>query len=137
MGKIIDVESLVISSVLSKLRATFSNIFVSGEIVKAPASFPCVTLAEMDNNTYARSLESDLKEHHANLMYEAQIYSNKLNGKKTECRNIASALDDAMVSLGFVRTYMQPTLNLDDATIYRIVARYQGVVSEDGRIYHQ
>ena len=129
---LIDAEPLVFSHIAAML----GGVSVSGEINKPPTKFPHVLLFESDNSTYTRSLDADLTARHATLTYEAQIYSNKVKGKKSECRKIANQIGDAMAALGFVKTFQQPVHNLDDATVYRIVARYRGVISEDGRIYH-
>ena len=59
------------------------------------------------------------------LMYEINIYSNKTTGKKAQCRNIMKVVDDLMYRRNFIRTAMSPVPNLENATIYRIVARYQ------------
>ena len=61
-------------------------------------------------------------------MYEINIYSNKSSGKKAEAKAIANTLDEAMAEKGFTRSFREQIPNLKDATIYRIVIRYQGVI---------
>ena len=48
----IDIENDVFSEVAKKVREKFSDIFVTGEYVKSPSSFPCVSLVEIDNATF-------------------------------------------------------------------------------------
>ena len=67
-------------------------------------------------------------------MYEVNVYSNKTTGKKTEAKKILSKIDDTMILLGFTRMNKFPVI-MDDATIYRVVARYRGVVSQNHTIY--
>ena len=98
--------------------------------------FPCITLIESDNYTYEKSLTDEMREHHANLMYTLNIYSNKMSGAKQECKAILALLDEKMRSLGFVRTMKAQTKN-QDSKIYRITARYRAVVSDDYRIYRR
>ena len=98
--------------------------------------FPCITLIESDNYTYEKSLTDEMREHHANLMYTLNIYSNKTSGAKQECKAILVLLDEKMRSLGFVRTMKAQTKN-QDSKIYRITARYRAVVSDDYRIYRR
>jgi hypothetical protein len=65
------------------------------------------------------------------------VYSNKKSGKKSECKAIASLIDDEMAALGFSRSMLQPIPNMDDATIYRMTGRYRAVVSKDKIIYRR
>ena len=69
------------------------------------------------------------------LMYEVNIYSNLKTGRKTECRALAKVIDDAFAAMGFDRVMLNPIPNLEDATIYRIVARYEAVADAKNTIY--
>ena len=110
---------------------------MSGEYVKSPPSFPAVSFVEMDNSVYASTQTGVGVENHASLMYEVNVYSNKTKGKKSECREIIALIDEEMANLGFTRIMLQPIPNMDDATIYRITARYKAVVSKDKTIYRR
>lgn len=133
----INVESDVFNIIAKAVRKVYPDIYISGEYVKSPPKFPCVSLVEMDNSAYTRTQTSDSVENHAELMYELNVYSNKTKGKKSECKAIASLIDDELAALGFSRTMLQPIPNLDDATIYRMVGRYRAVVSKDRKIYRR
>lgn len=133
----IDIESKVFSSIATALRAQFSGIYVYGEYVKSPSSFPCVSFVEMDNYPVVQTQDSTNLENHANVLYEVNIYSNKKSGKKTECRTIAAFVDSEMQKLGFTRLMLNPIPNVDDATIYRMVGRYKAVVSKNEEIYRR
>lgn len=133
----IDVESQVFSKIATRLRETFKGIYVTGEYVKTPSSFPAVSLIEMDNVPLRRTQTSDSVENHVELMYELNVYSNKATGKKTECKKIASVVDNEMATMGFTRTMLNPIPNMDDATIYRILGRYKAVVSTENVIYRR
>lgn len=133
----IDVENEVFDSVATDVRAKYPDIYMVGEYVKTPSQFPCVSLVEMDNQSYQRTEDSGSSENHASVMYEVNIYSNKTVGKKSECKAIATLIDEQMLALGFARTMLQPIPNLDDATIYRMVGRYSAVISKDKVIYRR
>lgn len=133
----IDVENDVFNSVATDVRAKYPDIYMVGEYVKTPPRFPCVSLVEMDNQSYQRTEDSGSSENHASLMYEINIYSNKTVGKKSECKAIAALIDERMLALGFARTMLQPIPNLDDATIYRMVGRYSAIISKDKVIYRR
>jgi hypothetical protein len=131
----IDVESKVYTPIAVALRDAFSGIFVSGEYVKAPSSFPHVSLVEMDNYTSADRLDTADEERFSTLMYEVNVYSNKTSGKKSECKKIIGFIDDLMYKMNFKRLSLAPVPNMDDATIYRMTARYR--VETDGENFYR
>lgn len=133
----INIENDVFDIVSKKVRSEYSDIYMSGEYVKSPPSFPAISLVEMDNTTLTTTQTSCENENHASLMYEVNVYSNKVTGKKRECKAIISLIDNEMIALGFTRILLQPIPNMDDATIYRMTARYKAVVSKDKTIYRR
>ena len=133
----IDVESEIFSKVAESVRAAYPSAFVSGEYVRTPPKFPFVSLIEMSNTAYDKTQSSAGLENHASVMYEVNVYSNKKSGKKSECKAIATLIDNEMATLGFSRTMLQPIPNMDDATIYRMTGRYTAVISKDKKLYRR
>lgn len=133
----IDIENEVFGIISEKLRAKFPGIYISGEYVKSPPSFPSVSLIEMDNEIYRSTRTNESIENHVQVMYEINVYSNKVKGKKTEAKSIMSVIDSEFERLGFTRIMYTPIPNELDATIYRLVARYRAVVSKDKVIYRR
>lgn len=134
----INIETEVFSTVATALRAQFSGIFVAGEAVAAPSTFPAVTLVEEDNSTYQRSLDSSGQENHAQLMYSCNVYSNKSAGKKAECKAILALIDAEMFGMGFLRVGSSPTEAPNaNGAIYRMVARYRATVSKNHIIHRR
>ena len=133
----IDYEHEIFKTVATVVREKYPNIYMIGEYVKVSPKFPCVSLVEMDNQSYQRTEDSGSSENHASVMYEVNIYSNKTVGKKSECKEIAAIIDEQMLALGFARTMLQPIPNMDDATIYRMVGRYSAIISKNKAIYRR
>lgn len=133
----IDCENEIFDAVAKAVRAAYPSAFVSGEYVRTPSKFPFVSLIEMSNTAYDRTQTSESLENHASLMYEVNVYSNKTSGKKSECKAIATLIDNELATLGFSRTMLQPIPNMDDATIYRMTGRYTAVVSKDKKLYRR
>ena len=133
----IDIESMVFDRVATRVREQFPDIFMAGEYVNSPSSFPAVSLIEMDNSIRESTIDSGSNENHANVMYEVNVYSNKTTGKKTECKSIIALIDKEMVDMGFVRYSLNPVPNEYDSTIYRMVSRYRAAVSSDYKIYRR
>ena len=133
----IDIENEVFDRVATRVREQFPDIFIVGEYVSSPPSFPAASLAEMDNAVRETTIDSGSNENHANVMYEANVYSNKTTGKKSECKAIIALLDNEMTAMGFVRVTLTPVPNEYDSTIYRMVARYRAAISTDHKIYRR
>ena len=133
----INVESEIFDIIANAILAKYPDAYVVGEYVMSPARFPSVSIVEIDNTAYDRTQSSGSLENHADVTYEVNIYSNKTSGKKSECKAIASLLDDEFATLGFSRTMLQPIPNMDDATIYRITGRYTAVISKDKKLYRR
>lgn len=139
----IDIEVDVLNEVRIYLKQhentvlPLQGVTVSGDAVRTPASFPFATVIEKDNSTTTSRRSTAREEDFADVLYEVNVYSNKQFGKKSECRTIASFIDEAMIRLGFSRISLEPMVNLDDASIYRMVGRYRASVSKDRVIYRR
>lgn len=131
----IDVESHVFSEVAYKLRELFPGISVAGEYVNAPSHFPHVTIVEQDNYTSPDKLDTSVTEKYSTLMYEINVYSNKTGGKKSESRAIMTEIDNILSRKNFRRISLNPVPNMENATIYRLVARYR--VETDGETFYR
>ena len=121
----IDIENQIYTPIAKALRGKFSSLTVSGEYVNAPSGFPYVSIVEQDNFTTQAHLDSGNTEAFATLMYEVNVYSSKSTAKKAECREIISFIDNLMYQKNFRRISLAPVPNLENATIYRLVARYR------------
>lgn len=133
----INCENEIFSKVAESVRTAFPAVFMSGEYVRTPSQFPFVSLIEMSNTAYDRTQSSGGLENHVSVMYEVNVYSNKKSGKKSECKEIATLIDNELAALGFSRTMLQPIPNMDDATIYRMTGRYTAVISKDRQVFRR
>ncbi len=133
----IDVEKEVFTRAATAVRAIAPDVFVTGEYVRTPPNFPCVSITENNNRPLVVTQSTSSMENHAVLMYEVNVYSNLKSGRKSQCRSLAEAVDNAFAKMGFTRIMLNPVPNLDDATVYRVVARYEAVVDKKGTIYRR
>ena len=133
----IDIENELFRILATKLRARYSNLFITGDYAIVPPSFPCVSIVEMDNTPYRRTQTQNDMENHVTVMYEVDVFSNKTSGKKSECKAIIALIDEEMLKLGFDRTFLNPLPNQENTTVYRMKGRYVAVVSKDQVIYRR
>ncbi len=132
----IDIEDDVYRKIINKLVIFFPKIYVYGEQQSAVAKFPCVIIEEADNSAYDKTQDSGSLENHAVVMYEVNIYSNKVNGRKDECKQIQKIIDCQFEQMGFTRISKTP-MTTTNTTVYRIVSRYQAVVSKNKEIFRR
>ena len=125
----IDIENMVLDAVSKAVHDHFPTASICGEYVEVPAAFPCVTIVEDANTTYRKTLDDSIREHHVELNYTVNVYSDLHPGKKTQCKEICDVVDDVIMSLKFTRTMRSHTPNID-RTLYRITMRYTVVVAE-------
>lgn len=119
-----DIERLVFNPIAKAIREQFPGAFVTGEYVHVPSQFPHVSITESDNYVTRTHIDSSDTERFATVMYEVNVYSNKAGGKKSECRAIMDLIDSMMYSMNLTRIVMTPVPNMQDASIYRLTARY-------------
>ena len=130
----IDCENEVFTRIAIPLRESFQGINLTSEYVNAPSSFPHVSIVMADNSVMPESLDSGSYEISI-VMFEISIYSNLTSGSKSECRKIAKEIDKIMFSMNFSRLSMIPVPNMEDSSIYRIVARYRAAT--DGKFLYR
>lgn len=133
----IDMEATIFSVIAEKARKKFPKLYMVGEYVKSPSSFPCVSLVEIDNTVYRNSQTQESPENHAAVTYELNVYSDKKNGKKSECKKIAAYIDDLMLQFNFTRTMLEPIPNAGEGDIYRMLGRYRAVIDRNNTIYRR
>lgn len=133
----IDIETILFNLVAEKIRGQFPKAFVTGEYVKSPPTFPCVSIMETDNMCNTATATTESVENHSQVLYEINVYSNKTTGKKAECKAIMAFIDAEFLKLGFTRTSVNTIPNELDATVYRMVGRYRAIVSQNNVIYRR
>lgn len=126
----IDCENEVYTMVAQALRTEFTGIDVASEYTPVPAAFPHVSVYMADNYTELRDQTNDTEESLAVMMFQVDVYSNKAQGKKTECKTITKFISDLLFAHNFNRSSTIPTPNLNDATIFRLTSRFR--VASDG-----
>lgn len=130
-----DFENEIYTKIVSRLRESYPNIYVTSEYQSTPSKFPCTSIIQQDISTNENTIDSSGIEKYSDIMFEVNVYTNNESNKKSECKKIMSIIDNVLIGLNFRRTTSYPIPNLYDATIYRMLGRYQATISEKGFIY--
>lgn len=108
------------------------NKFVSKQIVSETA-FPAASLIEMDNATVRRRQSSTPGENFALITYQLDVYAMK----KSECRKVFAAADEAMILMNFNRISGQYIDNPGNPDVFRYTARYEAEIDPEGNLYRR
>lgn len=130
----IDIENILFTAVKTALP---DDVKCGVSYDKKPGHFPFFTLIVEDNKVYEKFIDSAQIENAADIMVEINVYSNKTSGKKEECKKIIKQADAVLSGFNLTRTFCRPTPNLEDSTVYRMTARYRGIVDTDYNIYRR
>lgn len=133
----IDIEAQVFTIVSNAVLAVYPDAFVTPEYVRQPAQFPTASIVQMDSVVNRSMRDSSRIENGADVMFQVDVYSNRMDVRKQECKAIIALIDEQFALLGFTRSFMNPIPNLSDATIYRITARYVATVDANETIYRR
>ena len=133
----IDVEAEVFDLVARAVLAEYPDAYVTGENVEVPASFPAVSVIEAVNQIEESRQDSSDDENAAVLSYSVNVYSNSRSSAKRECRAIMGIVDGKMRSLNMRRTFSRPVNNAADPSIYRLTARFTGMVDKNEVFYRR
>lgn len=117
----------VSNRVLANIKTYISDICetVQNDSKKSPASFPAVSVEQIDNPDTAVDLENT--ENAVTSTIEIQTFSNR---NITEAKTIINKACDGMRIMGYVRQYGPKRVqNAADTNIFRMVARFRRIVS--------
>lgn len=120
-----DVEFEVYTELYNLLRAYNPEINVSSDYSRSESEFPYVSIRQVDAPLIAERQDSGTRANFWRVTFTVEIYSNRLGVKRQECKEIAGVIDDWMIAHNFDRLVLSPMENLNDASIYRMVGRYQ------------
>lgn len=130
----IDVESKVFQKCADAFRAEYPNGYITPEYVPQPSKFPAVSVVEMDNNVDERAIDNGSIENAVNVMYQVDVYSDLNRGKKAQAKAIIALIDEVLAQYRFVRTFCNPIQNFNEATIFRMTARYRRRITDTEQI---
>lgn len=131
----IDWEIDVFDEMARAVLAVSPRAYVSSQYVSAPPQFPAVSIVETSNVSDPYTGDSSGEEKTAAVTYTVNVYSNSVEDPKAECRALMAAIADRMRFRNMARTMCAPVDNAADPSIYRMVARFTGVIDANGTHY--
>ena len=126
----IDIENLVFDKVYNALSVLHPEANISAGYDEHIAIFPSVVVRQTNNQPYRDSATDECSENHARITFEIEVYSDKKDTGRSECKAILNDADEIMQSMKFRRIHLNRPLNVD-RTLWRQYARYE-VICDKG-----
>ena len=126
-----DVENAIFAEIDKAVSEQFPGISISNEFVRKPPSFPAVTVEEMNNYPTAAHLDTSNTLRFSTVIFDINVFSNKVVGRKAEVKAIMSIIDEVMYLNNFICDGRDPRPN-EDETIYRYGAIYRAETDGEG-----
>ena len=125
----IDIESLVFDTVYNALHSTYPDANITAGYDEQNAVFPAVVIRETGNSPLQSMATDECAENYTRLTYEVEVFSDKQDTGRSECKELLCAADDAMQSMKFRRVHLNRPLNIN-RTLWRQYARYEVIVGK-------
>lgn len=127
----IDIENVVLDTVSTQLASVITDLTVNvtSGYDEHKAVFPTLLVRETGSMDYQKTATDDCSENHARLTYELEVWSDKQNTGRSQCKRILGAADDIMKSMKFRRIYKSRPFNID-RTKWRQYARYEVIAAK-------
>ena len=125
----IDIENLVFDTVYNQMLTLHPEANVTAGYDEQNAVFPCVVVRQTNNQPYRASATDDCAENHTRVTFEIEVYSDKADTGRSECKELLNDADTIMQSMKFRRTHLNRPINID-RTLYRQYARYEVIVGK-------
>lgn len=128
----IDIEIDLFDELARLVLAEYPEAYVSNEYERVPSMFPAVFILESSNTEERSTVTSYEGEEAAALTYEVQVAHPSAKDGKAVCKRIVQMLSDRMRFRNFARTMCMPVDNSEDPSVFRMIARYTGIVDRFG-----
>ena len=127
----IDIEIDLFSEIAEAIYAKYPNAYVSSEYVVSPPMFPAVFIEQTDSAEDSARIDSSGQENANALTYTVNVHSNSESEAKKECKELLQIVDVHMRGNNFTRLMSMSLDNAADPSIYRMTARYTGLVDRN------
>ena len=125
----IDIENKVFDKFYTAFHALHADANITTGYDEQNAVFPCVIVRQTNNQPYRASATDDCAENHTRITFEVEVYSDKADTGRSECKKLLNDADTIMQSMKFRRIHLNRPLNID-RTLYRQYARYEVIVGK-------
>lgn len=129
-----NIEVELFDLIARSVNAVYPGCKLLNQYARTAPAWPCVMFYEADN--FSGGMDGSNHEIASNVMYEVQVFSASEGDNKSEAVAIMGLIDSILTPKGFRRTSLTPAENYEDATVFRLVARYNASI-QNNTIYRR
>ena len=133
----IDHEAETFDELARLILAEWPDAYVSSEYAPVPGSFPAVSIVASSNTENPATVSSADEEEYAAITWTVQAAHPSKKGGRRTVKAVMSLVSDRMRLRNMARVMCMPVDNAEDPSIYRMVARFTGVIRADGMTYRR
>ena len=127
----IDKEYEVYTRVREKVLEAFPNASIDSSYQPTPSDFPHIAFYQIDEYATPELLDNSLIPKFHTITFEAQVHSNLTKKKNEEAKKIMNVICETMARMNFTLISKTPVPNINDSSIYRLAARFEGTADEN------
>lgn len=125
------------TSIFTPVHEAYPECAMLNAFVSAPPKFPCVVIVLSDNGTTSSMRDSSGDDNFHDITLTIDVYSNLVNGKKTQTEAIMNMVRGVLLPMNFRQISCRPASNLNDATVYRLTATFTATVDNNNTFYYR
>lgn len=130
-----EIQKEIFTKVANNVLATYTTCRMTNAFIYAPSEFPCVALVSSDDGMTYNMRDSSHSDDYRDITLTADVYTNKVDGKKAQAESIMQIIIDTLAPLNFNMVSCKPFSNINNAQNYRLTATFTATVDKDGNIY--
>ena len=130
-----DIQREIFTTVADAILADYPTCRVTNAFIYAPSAFPCVAIVLSDDGMRYDMRDSSRADNFRDITITTDVYTNKVDGKKTQAEAIMQIIIDTLAPYNFTMVSCKPFSNINNATNYRLTATFVATIDGDGTIY--
>lgn len=130
-----NIQKEIFTDIANRVLATSPECNITNSFVYMPEVFPTVSIVLSGDGTTPNTRDSSHIEKFRDITLTVDVFSNKVEGKKTEAESLMQVIQDRAYALNFNMVSCIPNSNTANASIYKITATFTATVGHDGSLY--
>lgn len=123
--------------IFTPIHNEYSECAMLNAFTSAPPKFPCVVIVLSDNGTTSHMRDSSGDDNFHDITLTIDVYSNLVNGKKTQTEAIMNMVRGVLLPMNFRQISCRPRSNMNDATVYKLTAIFTATVDNNNTFYYR
>ena len=130
-----EIQREIFTDIANRVLEAKPDCNITNSFEYMPEVFPTVSIVLSGDGTTPNTRDSSGTEKFRDITLTVDVFSNKVEGKKTEAESLMQVVQDRAYALNFNMVSCIPNSNISNASIYRLTATFTATVGHDGSLY--